>query len=493
MRGAFITIEGIDGSGKDTLAVKIREYLLSHNIDVLLTKEPGDVFNGKVREILMNDNPLPLSEMFLFLADRHEHVERVIKPALSAGQWVISVRFADSSMAYQGARGIDRELIEKLNMEAIGNVYPDLTILLDLSTHEAMKRIKGRGNTIEHFERNEFLKKVRKLYLEDASKHTDRVVIVDASFEPDEIFNVVKPYIDRLLKQYIVEEIDLSRAHVSDAILKAIDSGMHAILIHGEWGCGHEYLVRDLLSKIIVSLRDDEEEIYGASPDLMIIRGDKTSPIKIEVIREIGEFLDYRPLEGKYKVVVIEDASYMTLQAANALLKILEEPPHWGIFIMYTSYVERLLSTIRSRCISFRIERFPISGLTRYIVDRYGIDEKQAYVVAKMTEGCPSRIEHILKVLAAQSVVRLIEGDFYEYLKLEPMVVEDNVLWDKLFYEVEASVIGKIISGNGRWTADDVLMLVEFEGMLNTNVQKKIISDLVYWKLKEGINDVHIS
>ncbi len=491
MRGAFITIEGIDGSGKDTLAQKITEYLEKEGIDVIVTREPGDALGGNVRRILMEEKPLPLSEMLLFMADRHEHVEKVIRPSLEDGKWVISVRYIDSSVAYQGARGVDRELIERLNNEAVGNVFPDLTILLDLPVEDAMRRIEDRGDVVEHFEKEEFLRKVRGIYLEDASVHQDRIVIIDAARSTDEIFQQVLPYIQDLIKRYRPVTIDLQRKDMADIILRGIENGMHSFLLHGPWGCGHRHLIRNLVYRLIgrVSDVEEEENTYGiVGPDLLIIAGEKRGDIKIDDIRRIGEFLDYRPVEGDHKIVVIDDASFMTLQAGNALLKILEEPPSWGIFILFTSYPERMLSTIMSRCIRLRLDRFPVVGVASYFVETHGVSYEDALLLARMCEGCPERIEHVENVLKTPSVLELIRGYFYEYNKSDVSLVEDPVLWDKLVYEVAEHVLEKDEIG-----PDILLQIIEWEGMLANNVQKKLISDLVYWKVREGMKGAHIS
>ncbi len=491
MKGAFITIEGIDGSGKDTLAQRIAEYLEKEGIDVIITREPGDALGGNVRKILMKEKPLPLSEMFLFMADRHEHVEKVIRPALEDGKWIISVRYIDSSVAYQGARGVDRELIERLNNEAVGNIYPDLTILLDLPVEEAMRRIEDRGDVVEHFEKEEFLRKVRGIYLEDASVHKDRIVIVDATQSPSEIFNQILPYIQDLIRRYRPATIDLKRKDMTDIILKGIEKGMHSFLLHGPWGCGHRHLIRNVIFRIIPNASDIDEDdnTYGiTSPDLLVISGEKRGDIKIDDIRSVGEFLDYRPVEGDYRVVVIDDASFMTLQAGNALLKILEEPPSWGIFILFTSYPERMLSTVMSRCVRLRLDRFPVSGVASYFVETRGISYEEALLLARMCEGCPERIDHVENVLKASSVLDLISGYFYEYNKSDVSVVEDPVLWDKLVYEVAEQVLKK-----ENMEPDILLQIIEWEGMLANNVQKKLISDLVYWKVREGMKGAHIS
>lgn len=495
MKGVLITLEGIDGSGKDTLAQMIKEYLEEHGIDVIVTREPGDVYSGKVRDILVNDNPSPLSEVFLFMADRHEHVMRVIKPALEEGKWVISVRFTDSSMAYQGARGIDREFIQNLNIVSIDGVYPKLTILLDLPVDVAMIRIGSReGEKVEHFEREEFLERVRDLYLEDAYLHKDRIVVVDATMEPNDVFNAVKPHIDKLLQEYSPAKIDITRSEIAEVIIRAIRSGMHAFLIHGPWGCGHRHLIRNIVYSLLPNTKEVEEDPYGFySHDVMVVYGEKPSSIKIDMIRDIGDFLDYRPVSGDYKIVIIDDASYMTPQAANALLKVLEEPPAWGVFLLYTSYPERILSTIRSRCLPVRLNRFTVRQLASYIREHHGVSTEMAYHLARLCEGCPDRVPHVMEVLSADSLIPYIKGDFYQYVNdIGSSIVEDEVLWDKLFWELEDILIDRWLRGKEGLSVDDLLAFIEFEGMLKRNIQKKLIADLIYWQFREGIKHVHV-
>jgi hypothetical protein len=288
--------------------------------------------------------------------------------------------------------------------------------------------------------------------------------------------------------------MDISRSDVADAIVRGIGRGMHAFLVYGPWGCGHQHMIRKVIYTLVPTAKDVEDEPYGIySPDVMVVYGEKPSAIKIDMVRAIGDFLDYRPIESQYKVVVIDDASFMTLQASNALLKILEEPPEWGMFMLYTSYPERILSTIRSRCAGIRLDRFPTHQLAVYIEEHYALSREEALSLARLCEGCPDRVEHVLGVLQADSVIEFIKDDFYKYVPVGQTLVEDDVMWDKLFLEVESLFMQGIKEGREYITPDDILMLVEWEGMLKANVQKKLIADLIYWRLKEGIERAHIS
>lgn len=148
MNGLFITLEGIDGSGKSTQVLLLANRLREMGYAVLLTKEPGGTEIGKrIAEILLdcdNSHLAPKTEMFLFAADRAQHVEELIKPALNKGQIVISSRYLDSTFAYQSSgRGLPLDQTKTIMMIATENLLPDLTFILDLNPVLASKRLKG--------------------------------------------------------------------------------------------------------------------------------------------------------------------------------------------------------------------------------------------------------------------------------------------------------------------------------------------------------------
>lgn len=187
-RGKFLTVEGIDGSGKttaiNTLATRIREL----GFDVLLLREPGGTAIGeRIRSILLdkaNTEMTATCELFLFAAARAELTETVIKPALESGQVVICDRFIDSTIAYQGfGRGIDAEQIRQMNDTATGGLRPDRTFLLDLDTEAAAKRMAGRaekpGDRLD-LEGLNFQAKVREGYLQLAENEPARIHRLDA-------------------------------------------------------------------------------------------------------------------------------------------------------------------------------------------------------------------------------------------------------------------------------------------------------------------------
>lgn len=184
----FITLEGTEGSGKTTAIKGIAEVLRSEGHDVLVTREPGGSNIGpKIREILLGGDAVsPLAELLLFLADRTQHVEQVIRPHLAKGGVVLCDRFRDSTVAYQGyARGFDVALLEQLNDVATLSLKPDLTLLFDLDAEVGLARQTDKDRL--DLEPLEFHQKVREGFLEIMKKEPERVIRVDASLEPQQV------------------------------------------------------------------------------------------------------------------------------------------------------------------------------------------------------------------------------------------------------------------------------------------------------------------
>jgi dTMP kinase len=178
MHGLFVTFEGIDGSGKTTVANLVADHLQRHGLPVLLTSEPHTAY---IKQFLMTVNERTAwTETFLFLADRAEHVAKVIKPALQRGEIVLCDRFIDSTIAYQGfGLGLPVEQLMQLNDTSTGGLVPNLTILLDIEPETGLRR--SQRKTI--FERRslEFHERVRYGYLWLASREPHRIKVVDAS------------------------------------------------------------------------------------------------------------------------------------------------------------------------------------------------------------------------------------------------------------------------------------------------------------------------
>ncbi len=185
--GCFITVEGSEGAGKTTQLAFMRAYLERTGRPVTLTREPGGTALGEeIRALLLghrHDGMALATETLLMFAARAEHLERVIRPALAAGHWVLCDRFTDATYAYQGGgRGLSPERIAILEDWVQGALRPDLTLLFDLPSTVGLARAGRRGRA-DRFEREElaFFERVRAAYLERASRCPDRYRVVDAA------------------------------------------------------------------------------------------------------------------------------------------------------------------------------------------------------------------------------------------------------------------------------------------------------------------------
>jgi dTMP kinase len=193
--GTFITFEGIDGSGKTTQLRLLQNFLKEAGCEVLLTREPGGTPVGnRLRAALLDaqEEVDPLTELLVFAADRAQHVRRVLRPALEAGQVVFSDRYADATTAYQGAgRGFSPELIAEIIELATEGLKPDLTVLFDLSVEDSTARTRRRGDGKQQGDRldaetAEFHTRVRDAYLRIAAAEPGRVKIVSTN-QPKEL------------------------------------------------------------------------------------------------------------------------------------------------------------------------------------------------------------------------------------------------------------------------------------------------------------------
>ncbi len=211
MRGRFITFEGIDGSGKSTQLRMLASELRVRGLDVLPTMEPGGTPLGRrLRAALLEteENVAPLAELLLFAADRAQHVNFLVKPALEAGKIVISDRYADATVAYQGAgRGFSESSVSQIIEFATGGLKPDLTLFFDLPIEQALRRTSSRSSdTGERKNRMDketagFYERVRGAYLKIADAEPNRFRIIDASGLTDEVktkvLKIVLEYLDK--------------------------------------------------------------------------------------------------------------------------------------------------------------------------------------------------------------------------------------------------------------------------------------------------------
>lgn len=202
MQGKFITLEGIEGSGKSTNLVTIKSILDQYKIDYVLTREPGGGPLGPhLRKLLLDKDQSisPSVEMLLMMADRKDHVDNLINPNLDKGIWVISDRYLDSTIAYQGGgRQLDINLITSLSA-SLKLPTPDFTLLFDLPVDVALERAKERSE-LDRFEREpkDFHSRIRESYLELASTN-NRIKTIDSSKDFETVSIQVENYLNEFL------------------------------------------------------------------------------------------------------------------------------------------------------------------------------------------------------------------------------------------------------------------------------------------------------
>lgn len=195
--GFFLSFEGMDGAGKGTQIDLLLETLASQGISAVVNREPGGTLIGRqIRSILLdaaNSHLLPTAELLLYFASRAQAVEEVILPALRAGELVITDRFTDSTLVYQGlARGLGTDVVYRLDGISCLGLSPDLTILLDIDPSTSLARTTARNaatastETRMDEESREFHARVREGYLQLASANPERVVVVDGSRSPEQ-------------------------------------------------------------------------------------------------------------------------------------------------------------------------------------------------------------------------------------------------------------------------------------------------------------------
>ena len=191
-RGKFITFEGGEGAGKTTQAKMLAEALEGAGIETLMTREPGGTFGAEaIRDLVLegtSDRWSGMTELLLMYAARLDHMEKLIKPALERGVWVISDRFSDSSMAYQGyARELGPEKVKALHAAVMDGFEPDLTILFDIDPILAQKRVETRGEDLSRFDAESiaFHNTLREAFLKIAEANVDRIFTVDAAASRD--------------------------------------------------------------------------------------------------------------------------------------------------------------------------------------------------------------------------------------------------------------------------------------------------------------------
>lgn len=212
-RGKFITFEGGEGAGKSTHVKRLAADLEDRGLAVTVTREPGGSEGAEeIRKLLVEGAPgrwTPLTETLLYAAARADHVARLIEPALAAGRWVISDRYTDSTLAYQGyGHGLDPEVIRNLNDLAAASLAPDLTVVLDLPVEEGLARAGARADDAPHGDREDryeqmdqvFHQRLRDGFLAIAANEPARCVVIDATRPVEDVAAaVIEAVAERLI------------------------------------------------------------------------------------------------------------------------------------------------------------------------------------------------------------------------------------------------------------------------------------------------------
>ncbi|MFA9462089.1 dTMP kinase [Thiohalorhabdus methylotrophus] len=209
-RGRFITVEGIDGAGKTTSVTHLTERLRGEGIEVVPTREPGgtalaESIRGLLKEGVEDEAPTEDTETLLMFAARAQHLDRLIRPALEAGQWVVCDRFTDATYAYQGGgRGVPDERIRVLEDWVHRGFQPDRTLLFNLPATEGLRRRAGAGLVGDRFEEGgvAFLQKVQAAYQERAMEEPERFHPIDAGREWPEVAAALDSWLDQELAQW---------------------------------------------------------------------------------------------------------------------------------------------------------------------------------------------------------------------------------------------------------------------------------------------------
>ena len=206
-RGAFLTVEGLEGAGKSSSIKIISEVLEQKNIPYICTREPGGTLLGeRVRKALLSKSqePMqPMTELLLMFACRAEHIARVIEPQLRDGNWVVCDRFTDSSFAYQGGgRGLNFSVIRSLEDLTLPKIRPNHTFILDVPVAEGLRRASRRGES-DRFEQEDidFFERARKVFL-DRSRADKVYSVVDASNSEEQVQTDIKKYLESFIKSF---------------------------------------------------------------------------------------------------------------------------------------------------------------------------------------------------------------------------------------------------------------------------------------------------
>ncbi len=417
----FVTLEGIDRSGKTTQATLLARAL---GPDTVLLREPGGTDVAERIRGLLKDPGIeldPRAELLLFCAARAELCARVIGPALDQGRDVVSDRFIDSTVAYQGAaRGLGVEVVEQLNEVAIAGRPPHLTVLLRIDPDRAEARgqqrlAAGGSDGSDRFEGEGigFQRAVAAAYERDrrSSPGADRdhrrrgLGRRGARARARGGRRGAGGWMTAVAE--IPEALRDATEHqpaAQAALAAALDEPVHAYLLAGPPGCGKRAATRAFAAELLAAGSPNPDDARRRAladptphPDLVWLAPQGMQHLVEEVRRRVITAAAYRPFEAERRVFVIEAADAMADESQNALLKTLEEPAPFVHLILITSEPAALLETVRSRCQPVRFAPLAEDAVEARLVELgLGGDELERRAAARLAAGDPDRAAFLL-------------------------------------------------------------------------------------------------
>jgi len=411
----FVTFEGLDGSGKSTQVKRLRAALEGDGREVVTAREPGQTELGeKIRDLVLHDAGMtPWAEALLYAASRAEVVEEIVRPALERGADVLLDRYLDSSIVYQGiGRGLGVDEVLEVNLLATGGLLPDRTFLRRRSAASARSPTGSSGRTPR------------------STSASRPGTSSSPPSSPSAWSSSTAPSTPtRSRRRSSMSFADLPEQPEARLLLAAAvkEGPAHAYLFHGPAGVGKRAAARSFAAALLGDARRVEA---GTHPDLFSLEA-LGEMIRIDEIRALHRDLHMRPYEAERRVYVIADAHLLNEDAADALLKDLEEPPPYAVIVLVADELGPIPPTIRSRCQLVPFRRLPGRVIRELLAERApGLSENEAKALARVSGGRLDRVERLLDPEAKarrEELIRVARAPYAEP-ELDPADAAGGVL-----------------------------------------------------------------
>ena len=368
LRSMFVTFEGMDGSGKTTQVERLRAALEADGHEVVTAREPGQTVLGEeIRNLVLHGGPMtPWAEALLYAASRAEVVAEVVRPALERGADVLLDRYLDSSIVYQGiGRGLGVDEVLEVNLLATGGLLPDRPSC-SRSSRGRRPRASARSRTGSNART-----RTSTSASQTATRSSPPSSRTASSSSTARSIRTCSQTGSSMSFDDLPEQPEASRL-----LRAAVDEGpAHAYLLHGPAGVGKRAAARTFAAEL---LGDERRVAAGTHPDLFLLEA-LGEMIRIDEIRALHRDLHMRPYEADRRVYVIADAHLLNEDAADALLKDLEEPPSYAVIVLVADELGPIPATIRSRCQLVPFRRLPERAVRAFLAERApGLSETEA-------------------------------------------------------------------------------------------------------------------